>query len=31
LWLIATLFGVAILYGLTGAGFLAMVQIVVYI
>ncbi|MFC2028562.1 NADH-quinone oxidoreductase subunit J [Chloroflexota bacterium] len=31
LWLVATLFGVAILYGLTSAGFLALVQVVVYI
>ena len=31
LWLIATLFGVAILYVLLEAGFLAVVQIVVYI
>ncbi|HKZ45062.1 MAG TPA: NADH-quinone oxidoreductase subunit J [Anaerolineales bacterium] len=31
LWLVATLFGVAILYGLSGAGFLALVQIVIYI
>jgi NADH:ubiquinone oxidoreductase subunit 6 (subunit J) len=31
LWLIATLFGVAILYGVLEAGFLAVVQVVVYI
>jgi NADH-quinone oxidoreductase subunit J len=31
LWLVATLFGVAILYGLLQAGFLALVQVVVYI
>ena len=31
LWLVATLFGVAVLYGLTDAPFLAMVQVVVYI
>lgn len=31
LWLIATLFGVAILYVLLNAGFLAVVQVVVYI
>jgi len=31
LWLVATLFGVAILYALTGAGFLALVQVVIYI
>lgn len=31
LWLIATLFGVAILYVLLEAGFLAVVQVVVYI
>lgn len=30
-WLIAALFGVAILYGLLQAGFLALVQVVVYI
>jgi len=30
-WLIATLFGVAVLYVMLSAGFLAMVQIVVYI
>ncbi len=30
-WLIATLFGVAALYALLNAGFLAMVQIVVYV
>lgn len=31
LWLVATLFGVAILYVLLEAGFLAVVQVVVYI
>jgi NADH:ubiquinone oxidoreductase subunit 6 (subunit J) len=31
LWLIATLFGVAILYAVLDAGFLAVVQVVVYI
>jgi NADH-quinone oxidoreductase subunit J len=31
LWLVATLFGVAILFGLLQAGFLALVQVVVYI
>ena len=31
LWLIATLFGVAILYAVLEAGFLAVVQVVVYI
>ena len=31
LWLIATLFGVAVLYALLEAGFLAVVQVVVYI
>lgn len=31
LWLIATLFGVAVLYALLDAGFLAVVQVVVYI
>ncbi|MFH2037972.1 MAG: NADH-quinone oxidoreductase subunit J [Chloroflexota bacterium] len=31
LWLVATLFGVAILYGLLQAGFLALVQVVIYI
>jgi len=31
LWLVAALFGVAILYGLLQAGFLALVQVVVYI
>src|SRR5512140_2575541 len=31
LWLVATLFGVAILYTLLNAGFLAVVQVVVYI
>lgn len=31
LWLIATLFGVAVLYALLQAGFLAVVQVVVYI
>src|SRR3990172_11834944 len=31
LWLVATLFGVAILYTLLRAGFLAVVQVVVYI
>jgi NADH-quinone oxidoreductase subunit J len=31
LWLIATLFGVAIMFGLLQAGFLAVVQVVVYI
>jgi NADH-quinone oxidoreductase subunit J len=31
LWLIMTLFGVAVLYGLLDAGFLAVVQVVVYI
>lgn len=31
LWLIATLFGVAVLYGLTDAPFLAVIQVVVYI
>ena len=30
-WLIATLFGVAALYALLNAGFIAMVQIVVYV
>jgi NADH-quinone oxidoreductase subunit J len=31
LWLIATLFGVAVVYALLNAGFLAVVQVVVYI
>lgn len=31
LWLVATLFGVAIIYTLLNAGFLAVVQVVVYI
>jgi NADH:ubiquinone oxidoreductase subunit 6 (subunit J) len=31
LWLIATLFGVAVLYAILEAGFLAVVQVVVYI
>ena len=31
LWLVAALFGVAVLYGLLQAGFLAVVQVVVYI
>jgi NADH-quinone oxidoreductase subunit J len=31
LWLIAALFGVAVVYGLLSAGFLAVVQIVIYI
>lgn len=31
LWLVATLFGVAVLYALLDAGFLAVVQVVVYI
>lgn len=31
LWLIATLFGVAVLYVLLNAGFLAVVQVVIYI
>jgi len=31
LWLVATLFGVAILYTLLNAGFIAVVQVVVYI
>jgi len=31
LWLISTLFGVAIIYALLNAGFLAVVQVVVYI
>jgi len=31
LWLVATLFGVAILYAILQAGFLAVVQVVVYI
>lgn len=31
LWLVAALFGVAIVYGLLSAGFLAVVQVVVYI
>lgn len=31
LWLVAALFGVAILYGVLQAGFLAVVQVVVYI
>lgn len=31
LWLIVTLFGVAILYALLNAGFLAIVQVVIYI
>jgi NADH-quinone oxidoreductase subunit J len=31
LWLIVTLFGVAILYALLNAGFLAVVQVVIYI
>jgi len=31
LWLVAALFGVAVLYGLLQAGFLALVQVVVYI
>ena len=30
LWLVATLFGVAIIYTLLNAGFLAVVQVVVY-
>ena len=30
-WLIATLFGVAALYAMLNAGFMAMVQIVVYV
>jgi NADH-quinone oxidoreductase subunit J len=31
LWLVATLFGVAIIFGLLQAGFLAVVQVVIYI
>src|SRR5512147_2894529 len=31
LWLVATLFGVAILYAILNAGFMAVVQVVVYI
>lgn len=31
LWLIATLFGVAVIYAMLNAGFLAVVQVVVYI
>jgi len=31
LWLVASLFGVAVLYGLLEAGFLAVVQVVIYI
>ena len=31
LWLVATLFGVAIIYTLLNAGFMAVVQVVVYI
>ena len=31
LWLVVTLFGVAVLYALLNAGFLAVVQVVVYI
>lgn len=31
LWLIVTLFGVAILFGILSAGFLAIVQVVIYI
>ena len=31
LWLVATLFGVAIIYAILNAGFLAVVQVVVYI
>src|SRR6266508_4665593 len=31
LWLVATLFGVAVLYALLRAGFLAVVQVVIYI
>ena len=31
LWLVSTLFGVAIIYALLNAGFLAVVQVVVYI
>lgn len=31
LWLVATLFGVAVMYALLDAGFLAVVQVVVYI
>ncbi len=31
LWLIVTLFGVAVLYALLNAGFLAVVQVVIYI
>lgn len=31
LWLVATLFGIAILYAILNAGFLAVVQVVVYI
>jgi NADH-quinone oxidoreductase subunit J len=31
LWLIVTLFGVAVLYGLLDAGFLAVAQVVIYI
>src|SRR6266511_2551652 len=31
LWLVATLFGVAVTYALLNAGFLAVVQVVVYI
>ena len=31
LWLVATLFGVAIIYAILNAGFIAVVQVVVYI
>ena len=31
LWLVATLFGVAVIYALLNAGFIAVVQVVVYI
>ena len=31
LWLVATLFGVAVLYALLNAGFMAVVQVVIYI
>ena len=31
LWLIVTLFGVAVLYAILDAGFLAVVQVVIYI
>src|SRR5512140_2168474 len=31
LWLIVTLFGVAVLYAVLNAGFLAVVQVVIYI